>query len=151
MMIRKVFDFPDFSLRRHFEDFDRLRKQMDVLAGNQSEFGRFERSGVYPLINVSHDRNAYFIRAELPGVKASDLDIQATGNTVSLAGERRIPEENDNAKYHRREREAGKFSRMITLGAEIDPEGVAAKMEDGILSITLPKAEKAKPRQITVQ
>ena len=151
MMIRKVFDFPDFSLRRHFEDFDRLRKQMDILTGHQSELGRFQRSGVYPLINISQDRNAYFIRAELPGVKASDLDIQATGNTVSLAGERKIPEENDNAKYHRRERDAGKFSRMITLGTEIDPEGVAAKMEDGILLIKLPKAEKAKPRQIAVQ
>lgn len=150
-MIRRMFDFPDFSMRRHMEDFDRLRRQMDTLSGRFMGAGDLRGSGVFPLINLSENKESYFVRAELPGVKANELDIQATGNTLSVSGERQIPEENGNAKYHRREREAGKFSRMITLGNEIDAEKVEAKMENGILTIVLPKTEKAKPRQISVK
>lgn len=149
-MIRRMFDLPELSLRRQMEDFDRLRRQMELLGGRFMGTTGLERSGVFPLINLSENKEAYFVRAELPGLKSDELDIQATGTTLSLSGERRIPEENGNAKYHRREREAGKFSRIISLGTEIDPEKVLAKMENGILTITLPKAEKAKPRQITV-
>ncbi|MBU0993251.1 MAG: Hsp20/alpha crystallin family protein [Proteobacteria bacterium] len=151
MMIRRMFDFPDVSLRRQMEDFDRLRRQLDVLNGRFMGSGDLQRTGVFPLINLSENKDAYFVRAELPGVKANELDIQATGNSMSISGERHIPEENGSAKYHRREREAGKFSRMISLSNEIDPEHVEAKMENGILTITLPKAEKAKPRQVTVK
>jgi HSP20 family protein len=151
MMIRRVFDFPDLNFRRQVEEFNRMRRQLNQLSSRWMEKTGLERSGVFPLINLSEGKEAYFVRAELPGVKASELDIQATGSALSLAGERKIPEENGNAKYHRREREAGKFSRMISLGAEIDPEKVEAKMEAGILTITLPKAEKTKPRQISVK
>jgi HSP20 family protein len=103
------------------------------------------------MINLTEDKDAYYIRAELPGVKSDELDIQATGNTVSLSGERKIPEENNGAKYHRREREAGKFSRMVSLSTEIDPAKVDASLTNGILKVVLPKSELAKPRQITVK
>jgi HSP20 family protein len=79
------------------------------------------------------------------------LDIQATGNTISLAGERKITGAEENARYHRREREAGKFSRVISLPDDIDADQVKANMTDGILTIVVPKAEKAKPRQISVK
>jgi HSP20 family protein len=112
-------------------------------------FGR--RAGVFPLVNLTEDKHNYYVRAELPGVKSEDLDIQATGMTVSLAGERKIPAENNGAKYHRRERDSGKFSRMISLSTEIDPDKVEASLVNGIMTITLPKSEKAKPKQITVK
>lgn len=150
-MIRRMFDFPDGAFRRQLEEFDRMRQQMNLFGGRWMGTPGFERSGVFPLINLSESKEAFFVRAELPGVKPGELEIHATGTSVSLTGERKIPEEKINAKYHRREREAGKFSRMISLGTEIDPERVEARMDNGILTIILPKAEKAKPRQITIK
>jgi HSP20 family protein len=107
--------------------------------------------GVFPLINLTEDGESFFIRAELPGISSNELEIQATTNTLAISGERKIPAENREAKYHRREREAGKFSRMITLPNEIDPDHVTASLVNGILTVVVPKAQAAKPRQITVK
>jgi HSP20 family protein len=95
--------------------------------------------------------NNYYVRAELPGMKSDELDIQVTGNGISISGERKIPMEGNNVKYHRREREAGTFSRSINLPGEIDVNKVEASMENGVLKINIPKSEAAKPRQITVK
>jgi HSP20 family protein len=109
------------------------------------------QAGVFPLINLTEDRNSYFIRAELPGVKAEELNIQATGNNISIAGERKIASEEEGAKYHRKEREAGSFSRAIALPGDVDTGKIEAKLTDGVLTLTVAKAEAAKPKQITVQ
>jgi HSP20 family protein len=124
---------------------DRLFDDMSVQTGQRV------RAGVFPLINLSEDKDGFYVHAELPGVKSDDLDIQATANSVSIVGERKIPHEAENARYHRREREAGKFSRMIALPSDIDANKVEAKLADGILTVTIPKAETAKPRQISVK
>ncbi|MGD2270797.1 MAG: Hsp20/alpha crystallin family protein [Desulfobacterales bacterium] len=123
---------------------DRL---LDDLSGPS---GQRARAGVFPLINLSEDKDGFYVHAELPGVKSDDLEIQATANSISIAGERKIPGEVENARYHRREREAGKFSRMIGLPSNIDANKVEAKLVDGILTVIVPKAETAKPRQISV-
>ena len=115
------------------------------------ELSREPMAGVFPLTNVTEDQDNYYVRAELPGTKADELDISVTGNSLSLSGERTIPTENANAQYHRREREAGRFSRIISLPTQIDPSGVEAHCADGILTVVLPKPEVEKPRQITVQ
>jgi HSP20 family protein len=99
---------------------------------------------------MTEDAEGYHVRAELPGVSSEELDIQATGNSLSISGERKIPKESEGGRYHRRERESGKFSRIIGMPSEINPDGVRARLEDGILTIDIPKAEAAKPRQITV-
>jgi HSP20 family protein len=103
------------------------------------------------LINLTEDRNSYFIRAELPGVKAGELDIQATGNNIAISGERKIASEEEGAKYHRKEREAGSFSRAIALPGDIDTGKIEAKLTDGVLTLVIAKAEAAKPKQINVQ
>jgi len=108
-------------------------------------------AGVFPLTNVTEDSENYYVRAELPGIKSSELDIQVTEEGISITGERKIPEEGNNVKYHRREREAGKFSRLINLPGKIDVNKVEASMENGILKVTVPKSEAIKPRQIAVQ
>jgi HSP20 family protein len=108
-------------------------------------------AGVFPLTNVTEDRDNYYIRAELPGVQSDELNIQVTSDGLSISGERKIPEEENSVRYHRREREAGKFSRSINLPGDIDVNAVEAGLENGILTITIPKAEVAKPRQITVK
>jgi len=151
MIFRRYFGLPDWNFRSQFDEFDRLRRQLDVAMDSLAGKTVGRRAGVFPLINLTEDGNNYYIRAELPGVKAGDLDIQATGTTVSRAGERKIPEESNDARYHRREREAGKVSRMITLSNDIDPDKVEAGLVNGIMTIKLPKSEKAKPKQITIK
>jgi len=105
----------------------------------------------FPLMNISEDKDSFYIRSELPGMKANELDISVTADSLSISGERKIPEESGQAKYHRREREAGKFNRVVTLPGQIDPNSVEANSVDGVLTITLPKAEISQPRQITVK
>jgi HSP20 family protein len=108
-------------------------------------------AGVFPLINLTEDKDNYYVRAELPGVTADELDIQATANNVAISGERKIAAEQEGTRYHRREREAGTFSRMIGLPGEINTDKVDANLENGILTVVVPKAEIAKPKQITVK
>ena len=90
------------------------------------------------------------MRAELPGMSGDELDIQVTANNISISGERKIEAEEEGAKYHRRERDAGRFSRSIGLPGEIDSDKVEAKLDNGILNVVISKAEVAKPKQISV-
>ena len=83
-------------------------------------------------------------------MKGDELDIQVTGNNLAISGERKIAAEEEGAKYHRRERDAGTFARVIGLPGEIDTDKVDANLENGILTVVVPKAEIAKPKQITV-
>ena len=151
MIYRRLFDFPTFGHRGVFQDFDNMRRQFDRFmdlysTGSQRSAG----AGVFPQLNVTEDTGKFYLRAELPGVASDQLDIQATGKTITISGERKIHSENDNARYHRREREAGKFSRVLAMPSDIDAERIEAKLENGVLTVMVPKAEAAKPRQIKV-
>jgi HSP20 family protein len=152
MIFRRISSVPAWDWGSPLDELERIRRQMDRLSDLWTGSPFMERAaGVFPLISATEDRDNYYVRAELPGIKAEELDISVTGNSLSLAGERKIPAEDEKVKYHRREREAGKFSRMITLPAQIDSAKVAARCADGILTILLPKAESAKPKQIAVK
>lgn len=152
MIYRPMLSFPTLRLRSSFDDLERMRQQMDRLMASFSGQQSQDRSaGVFPLVNLTEDRDRFYLRAELPGVKSEDLEIQAERNTISLSGARKVGAEGGDVKYHRREREAGTFSRIIGLPGEIDPDKVAANLANGILTITIPKAEIAKPKQINVK
>ena len=150
MIYRRLFDFPTFRVRSSFGELERMRRQMDRLFDEAMTPHQLPQAGVFPLVNLTEDKDKYYIRAELPGVKADELDIQVTGNNLAITGERKIAAEDEGAKYHRREREAGTFSRMIGLPGEVDTDKVEAKLENGILTVLVSKAEVAKPKQITV-
>ena len=152
MIYRRLFNIPTWGFRRPFNELESLQKQMNELYGAFTGGALpMPSAGVFPLTNVTEDSNNYYLRAELPGIKSDELDIQVTSDGISITGERKIPEEGNGVKYHRREREAGKFSRHISLPGDIDTNAVEASLENGILTITIPKAEVAKPRQITVK
>jgi HSP20 family protein len=151
MFYSRLFDFPTWRLRSPFDEWAQMRRQMDRLFEDAMAPYQQPRAGVFPLVNLTEDKNNYYVRAELPGVKAKELDIQATANNLAISGERKIASEDQGARYHRREREAGKFSRMIGLPGEINPDKVEAKLENGILTVVVSKAEIAKPKQITVK
>ncbi len=152
MIYRRMFGGPTWNVRGPFNELERLRRQMDSFLGRMSESGlRDQHAGVFPSINLTEEDANFHVRAELPGISAKDLEIQATGNNLSISGERKIVTEGADVRYHRRERESGKFSRAISLPGDIDPDGVSAALSNGILKISIPKAAKDKPRQITIK
>ncbi len=152
MTYHRLFDFPVRGWKNPFEELDLMKRRMERLSENfrsRKEFSGY-RSGVFPALNLTEDKDNYYVRAELPGLETDDLDIQATVNSLAVSGERKIPAEGDNVRYHRKERESGKFSRIINLPDAVDPEKISAGLSNGILTVTLPKSEVARPRQIKV-
>ena len=133
-------------------ELEQLQRRMDRLF--QGAFG-LERSpwrvGVYPLVNISEDHDHIFVRAELPGVKAADLEITIQDNSLILRGQRQIPTEEKQVNYHRRERESGFFRRVVALPARIGADKVEATCKDGILTVKLTKPQEVKPRKIEVK
>jgi len=152
MLLRRMTGWPAWEWTSPLDELDRMRREMDRLTeGFTRGLFREPTAGVFPLMNVTESKDNYYVRAELPGISADDLDMSVTGNTLSISGERKIPSEDEKAQYHRREREAGKFSRIISLPSQVDTKRVEAHCADGILTVVLPKAEEAKPKQIAVK
>ena len=150
MLVRRISNWPNF--RSSYDELDRMRWEMDKLfEGLTRGFYREPGAGVFPLINMTESKDNFIVRAETPGIKADDLDISVTHDSISISGERKIPAEKEEAKYHRRERDAGKFSRIVSLPSQVDTDKVEATCEDGVLTVILPKAEASKPKQIAVK
>lgn len=153
MITRSLFDWPTGGLRNPLSQLEQMRREMDQIGS--ALFGRMGlrpgMAGVFPTLNITEDKDHYYVRAELPGIQAKDLELQVHNKSLSIAGERKIVSEGENVKYHRREREAGRFSRIIDLPNEVNADKVDAQMTNGILTITIAKSETTKPRQITVK
>jgi HSP20 family protein len=106
--------------------------------------------GAYPALDVWGDEENLYLEAELPGMELADLEIYVTGgNQLALRGERKQP--SVDGSWHRQERGFGPFSRVLTLPVAVDADRVEAKLQHGVLTVTLPKAREAKPRRITVK
>ena len=152
MIVRRLTGWPTAGWRSPFEELERMRKEMDWLTEGLTG-GRLREpaAGVFPLTNVTEDNDNFYVRSELPGLKADELNISVTGDTISISGERKLPVEDEKALYHRREREAGSFSRIVSLPTQVDTGKVEARSADGILTVVLPKAEAARPKQIAVK
>ncbi len=149
MLLRRVWPSrPAFD--NPFADFDGLRREMQRMV-DAFEGVRAPQAGVFPPMNVTQDDDNFYVRAEVPGISPKDLSISALRNRVSIAGKREIPSEGGRVSYHRKERAEGEFSRTLTLPSEVAVDKVEATYSDGILTLTLPKAEEAKPRQIAVK
>lgn len=109
------------------------------------------RRVTFPALNVTEDEASIHVEAELPDFQKDQIEISVEGNQLTITGERAQSTEEKDAAYHRRERWIGAFERSIMLPTEVDPETVAAELKNGVLSITLPKPEAARPRKITVK
>jgi len=106
---------------------------------------------VFPPVNVFRDAHGdVVIRAELPGVKPEDIAVTVERRRLTVSGER-MAGATENGGYHRRERSWGKFSRSIELPVDLDVDRAEAKFEGGVMTLRIPRAEAAKPRQINVQ
>lgn len=152
MRIRTFYGTPTWAWRSPFDELERMRRDFARTLDDYGTLPDWEPpTGVFPLTNITEDKDHFYVRAELPGIKAKDIDISLTGNTLALTGERKIATENEKVKYHRREREAGTFRRAIKMPVAIDGEKVTANCTDGVLTVVLPKAEAAKPKQIPIK
>lgn len=110
--------------------------------------GRSART--YPLVNLADDRDNIYVEALAPGLDPQTLEVTAVRNTLTISGQKPSPCNVPKEAFHRCERAAGKFVRTIELPVEVDSGRITAKYADGLLLITIPKAEEAKPRQIQV-
>lgn len=106
-------------------------------------------SALLPL-DVSENENEFVIKASVPGVKPEDVQISVHGGTLTIRGESRAEEEKKGDRWHLRERRFGTFQRSLTLGMPVVADKAVANYEHGVLTLVLPKAEEAKPRQIKV-
>jgi len=142
---------PEFEA---YSQLDRVRRDMASMmsaarpwtAGSEAY-----RPEVYPLLNIYDDGETFVVRAEVPGIDPKTIDVEATGDTLTIRGERTLPEPGANASYHRRERDSGQFRRSFTLPKPIDNTKVMAGCVEGVLELRLPYAEEAKRRKITVK
>jgi len=109
------------------------------------------RDAFVPAVNVYEDDKSLSFEVELPGVEEKDINLEITGNTLRLRAERKHEEEVREENYLRREHRYGMFERAFAVPAGLKTEDVKAKLEKGVLHITLPKAEEAKTKKIPVQ
>ena len=141
--------------------FEAGRDPLGALLNLQDELERFMRNpafamgpsgfGAYPPINIFESPEAVMIVAEAPGLDLAKLSITGTGHTLTVNGERRFEPADSGGGYHRREVSEGKFSRSIQLPEDYEAGKADARYEAGLLIVRVPKAEHAKPQQITVQ
>lgn len=133
-----------------FAELDRLHRQLGSVLGG---FGRPEVGGgdvaFTPLADVEETSDAYLVEIELPGVRREHIDIEVTGRRVTVQGERK--EKERVGLLRRRERTVGRFRYEVTLPSDIDDAHVAASLDDGVLTVRLPKPESDRPRRIEIR
>ncbi|HXT11908.1 MAG TPA: Hsp20/alpha crystallin family protein [Candidatus Angelobacter sp.] len=128
----------------------RLRDQLDRMF-DQPDFAMSDLlAGWTPAVDVLEDKDKLTVKAELPGFKREDINVTLHEDSLILSGERRVEEEQKQGEFYRCERYYGKFHRLVSLPSSVDAEKIEAKYQDGVLSITLPKTEKARGKKIEV-
>jgi len=103
-----------------------------------------------PVVDIHEQDGNIVLKAELAGIDPKDVDIRVENNTLTLRGERRIDGDAKREDYHRVERSYGAFARSFSLPTVVDTEKIRAEYKDGVLKLTLPKKEEAKPKQISI-
>jgi HSP20 family protein len=137
-------------LTRHF---DRLQDEMSTLFHRffGEEPKAWSNGGYTPLTNVAETETAFEVTAELPGVKAEDLHVELRDGSLVISGKKSEEKEEQDKTYHRVERYSGEFCRMIALPPTVDEERIEASFKDGVLKLTVPKTEAAKPKAISIK
>ena len=135
------------SLRNEIENFQQEMNRLFDLYSPERYFSVTN----FPSINLFADSGHAIITAEIAGVEDKDLDIQIAGDTLMLSGSRQLEASEEQVRYHRQERDYGKFSRSIQLPFPVEANKIEASLEKGILVISLPRAESDKPKTISVK
>lgn len=144
---------PEFTNWTGFGRLTSLRDEIDRLFEVPlAELARSSQllSGWTPAFDVYEDKDNVYVRAELPGMRKEDIDLSLHNGSLSISGERKSEEKFKDAEVYRAERFFGRFQRTIVLPTPVANDKIRAQYKDGILSVTLPKAEEAKPKHIDV-
>jgi HSP20 family protein len=141
------------ALQPLFDPFAGLQKEMDDLLNRfQADWsGDRMPSLIVPAADLSETDDALQIRMDMPGLKAEEINVEVSGNTIRISGEHKDVKEEKGKTYHRIERRSGSFARALTLPAPVKEDKVTARCEDGVLTITLPKTEAAKTHKVAVK
>jgi len=127
---------------------DRMRRLLDQTFGGLDWPRMGEQAGWSPLVDVEEQDGAYVVEAELPGVRREDVSIELVGNELSITGE--VKEEERKGVMRRQMRRSGRFAYRVGLPDQVEAEQVEAKLADGVLTVRVPKAERAQRRTIEI-
>jgi HSP20 family protein len=144
---------PELSTWPAFGRLTDLRDEIDRLFESPlTELARTSNllSGWNPALDLYEDKDNLYVKVEIPGMKREDIDVSLHEGSLSISGERKSEQKHEDAEVYRAERFFGRFQRTVTLPTPVAAEKVKAQYKDGILNITLPKTEEAKPKHIDV-
>ena len=144
---------PSLATWPSFGRLSDLREEIDRLFDSPlTELTRTSQllSGWTPALDVFEEKDNFVVKAELPGMKKEDIEVSFHDGSLSISGERKSETKHEDAEVYRAERFFGRFQRTVTLPAPVAVDKVKAAYKDGVLTITLPKTEEAKPKQIDV-
>ncbi len=137
----------------HLDNLSHIQREMSELFDFLSSTPQAEgyTNVEYPPIIVSTNEENVFVRAELPGIKVSDLDVRVVNDILTIKGERKFTLDTAKVTYLRRERDYGTFARSLVLPEKVDAEKVTASYKNGVLTVRLPKAPESKPKQVIIK
>jgi HSP20 family protein len=144
---------PELSNWPSFGRLSNLREELDRLFDSPlAELARGTQllSGWNPALDVYEDKDHLFVKIELPGMKREDINVSLHDGSLSISGERKNQSRSKDGEVYRSERFFGRFQRTVTLPAPVSGDKVTAQYKDGILTVTLPKTEESKPKQIDI-
>lgn len=136
--------------QRRWDPFREIQREMGRLFEQLEPLQTWRVARQFPPINLVDAGNHYVLTAPVPGIAPEELDLSITGDTLTIRGERKRPDGVSDESYRRQERFFGRWSRSITVPDQVDGSQVSASYAQGVLTVSLPKAESARPRQITV-
>jgi len=136
-------------------ELETMQREIGRLFGNFTPRGtkneEYESAVWSPVADIVEDANNYTIAFDMPGIEKKDIKINIADNTLSISGERKYTDEKKDATMHRIERSYGKFYRSFGFPASVVTDKINASFKDGVLTVTVPKAEEAKPKQIEIK
>jgi HSP20 family protein len=147
------------GLARPYEpifDWEPFRRMRQLLAwdpfAEMTELPAFELQGTFmPAFEVKEAKDSYIFKADMPGLKEADLDLQITGDRLTVSGKREMEKKEEKETFYAYERSYGSFSRSFTLPTGVDCDHAKAELKDGVLTLVLPKVPEAMPRKIEVR
>ncbi len=130
---------------------DEMNRLVSNVFGDATRETSFFKGTWSPAVDISEDRDNFYLHVELPGLKKDDVKISYEDGILTIRGEKKNMREEKDVNYHRLERSFGQFERSFRVPNRIVEDKIAARFENGVLTITLPKAEEAKPKEIEVK
>ena len=148
-MLRR--SFAPYGDTSPWREVERLQREVNRLFSDTFSLAGGRTAPSYPAMNVWNNEDGIVVTAELPGVNPEDIDISVVGDTLTISGSRRPLELKEGERYHRRERRYGTFSRSFQLPFRVESDDVEAVFDNGVLHLSLPRAEVDKPKKISVK